>query len=89
MPPQTNIVPNVNVEQNAKEEEYKIVNLNGVVGEFKNVKNKYAGLNEMKLGFNATVAEYIGEFDYVINPIIYNMYANIKPMNNSVRKENN
>lgn len=75
--------------QNSKEEEYKLVNLNGVIGEFKEDKGKYAGLNEMKLGFNSTVAEYIGEFDFVINPLIYNMYANIKPVNNSVKKENN
>ena len=75
--------------QNAKEEEYQIVNLNGVIGEFGEVKGQYAGLNDMKLGFNATVAEYVGEFDYIINPMLYKMYANVKPVNNGVKKENN
>lgn len=74
--------------QNATEEEYELVNLNGVVGEFQE-KNKYSGLNEMKLGYNATIAEYIGEFDLTINNFIYNMYSNIKPINSNVKDKIN
>ena len=74
--------------QNATEEEYELVNLNGVVGEFKE-NNKYSGLNEMKLGYNATIAEYIGEFDLTINNLMYNMYSNIKPINNNVKDKIN
>lgn len=74
--------------QNATEEEYEIVNLNGVVGEFKE-KNKYSGLNEMKLGYNSTIAEYIGEFDLTINNFMYNMYSNIKPINSNVKDKIN
>lgn len=74
--------------QNATEEEYELVNLNGVVGEFKE-QNKYSGLNEMKLGYNATIAEYIGEFDLTINNLMYNMYSNIKPINNNVKDKIN
>lgn len=48
-------------------------NLNGIVGEFKEI-NKYSGLNEMKLGYNASAIEYIGEFDLIINKTIYNIY---------------
>ena len=48
-------------------------NMNGIVGEFKE-KNKYSGLNESKLGYNADAIEYIGEFDYIINKTIYNIY---------------
>lgn len=55
------------------EEEYSYFNLNGIVGEFKE-KNKYSGLNEMKLGYNASAIEYIGEFDLIINKTIYNIY---------------
>ena len=47
--------------------------LNGIVGEF-NEDNKYSGLNEMKLGFNAHAIEYIGEFDLIINKTVFNMY---------------
>ena len=54
-------------------EEYQYFNLNGIVGEFKE-KNKYSGLNEMKLGYNASAVEYIGEFELVINKVIYNIY---------------
>lgn len=54
-------------------EGYNYFNLNGIAGEF-NEKNKYSGLNEMKLGFNASAIEYIGEFDLVINKTMYNMY---------------
>ena len=55
------------------EEELSHFNLNGIVGEFKE-KNKYSGLNEMKLGYNASAIEYIGEFDLIINKTIYNIY---------------
>ena len=51
----------------------KYLNLNGIVGEFER-KNKYSGLNEMKLGFNSTITEYIGEFDIVLNNFSYNLY---------------
>ena len=51
----------------------KYFNMNGIVGEFKET-NKYSGLNESKLGYNADAVEYIGEFDYVINKTVYNIY---------------
>ena len=54
-------------------EEYKYFNLNGITGEF-NEKNKYSGLNEMKLGFNASAIEYIGEFDLIINKTVFSIY---------------
>ena len=51
----------------------KYINLNGIVGDFEN-KNEYSGLNESKLGFNATITEYIGEFDIVLNNFAFNLY---------------
>ena len=59
------------------QEEFKYFNLNGIVGEFKE-KNKYSGLNEMKLGYNASAIEYIGEFDLIINKTVYNIYQKRK-----------
>ncbi len=53
----------------------KYLNMNAVVGEF-TAKNPYSGLNEMKLGFNTVVTEYIGEFDLVLNNFTYNLYKN-------------
>lgn len=55
----------------------KYLNLNAIVGEFEK-KNKYGGLNESKLGFNATVTEYIGEFDIILNNFTYNLYKKFK-----------
>lgn len=52
---------------------YKYLNMNAVVGEFAK-KNPYSGLNEMKLGFNTIVTEYIGEFDLILNNFTYNLY---------------
>ena len=57
-------------------ENLKYINLNGVVGNFAE-KNEYSGLNEMKLGYNSTVTEYIGEFDIIINNFSYNLYKNL------------
>lgn len=51
----------------------KYLNLNGVVGDFEN-ENEFSGLNESKLGFNAIITEYIGEFDIVLNTFAYNWY---------------
>lgn len=52
---------------------FKYLNLNAIVGEFQE-KNQYSGLNEMKLGFNTTITEYLGEFDIVLNNFSYNLY---------------
>ena len=48
-------------------------NMNGIVGEFKE-HNKYSGLNEAKLSYNADAVEYIGDFELVINKAVYNIY---------------
>ena len=51
----------------------KYINFGGIVGDFDN-PNEYSGLNESKLGFNATVTEYLGEFDIILNNFSYNLY---------------
>ena len=66
----------------------KYLNLNAIVGEFKN-KNQYSGLNEMKLGFNSTVTEYIGEFDIIINNLTYNLYKNLNKDKKPNKKQAN
>ncbi len=53
---------------------YKYINLGGVVGDFES-ENEYSGLNEMKLGFNSIVTEYVGEFDIILNNFSYNLYS--------------
>lgn len=63
-------------------EKYQYFNLNAIVGEFVK-KNKYSGLNEMKLGFSSSAIEYIGEFDYILNPLIYKFYLKNKVQRNT------
>lgn len=58
-------------------EKLKYFNLNAISGNF-DKKSKYAGLNEMKLGYNSMVTEYIGEYDIILNNLKYNLYKNIK-----------
>jgi len=56
-----------------KGEGFKYINLNAVVGEFnKEDLGKYNTLNDIKLSFNSTVIEYVGEFDLIINEMVYN-----------------
>lgn len=58
-------------------EKLKYFNLNGISGNF-DKKSKYAGLNEMKLGYNSVVTEYIGEYDIILNNLKYSIYKNMK-----------
>lgn len=58
-----------------KNENLLYLNLNAVVGDWnKEDLGKYKTLNNIKLSFNSTVIEYIGEFDLVINDIVYNKF---------------
>ena len=58
-----------------KSEGFLYINLNAVVGDFnKEDLGKYHTLNDIKLSFNATVMEYIGEFDLVINERVYKKF---------------
>lgn len=58
-----------------KKEGFLYLNLNAVVGDFnKEDLGKYSTLNNIKLSFNSTVMEYIGEYDLVINERIYNKF---------------
>ena len=60
----------------------KYFNMNGIVGEFKG-NNKYSGLNESKLGYNAEAIEYIGEFDLILNKFMYKIYKRKQKKNQS------
>ncbi len=61
----------------AKKEKFKYVNLNGITGNFEEEEGKFQGLNEMKLGYHAVITEYVGEFDFIINGLTYNLYRNL------------
>ena len=50
--------------------DYDFIDLNGITGDFSK-ENPYKGLNEFKQGFNPLSFEYIGEYDFIINPGLY------------------
>ena len=50
--------------------DYDFIDLNGITGDFSK-DNPYKGLNEFKQGFNPLSFEYIGEYDFIINPGLY------------------
>ena len=52
---------------------YKYINLGSITGNF-NSTSKYYALLSSKLGFNSSILEYIGEFNMVINPLMYFIY---------------
>lgn len=60
-------------------EKYKRFNLGGMTNP--NINNeKYNGLNEFKLSFNARCVEYAGDFELITNSTLYNLYRNSKPI---------
>lgn len=52
---------------------YQYINLGAVTGNFDSSKKSYQILAD-KVGFNSSIIEYIGEFDLVINPMMYKIY---------------
>lgn len=67
-------------------EKYKRFNLGGMTNP--NIKNdKYKGLNEYKLSFNARCIEYIGDLELITNNTLYNLYRNSKPIRYILKKD--
>ncbi len=67
-------------------EKYKRFNLGGMTNP--NIKNeKYKGLNEFKLSFNARCVEYVGDFELITSPGIYNLYRNSKPIRYILKRD--
>lgn len=54
---------------------YKYFNFGGV-SNIKLENNKFKGLNDFKLNFNANVTEYIGDFELITNRPLYFVYKN-------------
>ena len=68
-------------------EKYKRFNLGGMTNPNLN-NDKYKGLNEFKLSFNARCVEYIGDLELVTNNAIYAIYRNSKPFRYILNKKN-
>ena len=55
------------------ETEIEEFDLNAISGDFSK-DNIFKGLNTLKLGYNSEAVEYIGEFNLIINKIMYSLY---------------
>ena len=53
--------------------DYKYINIGAVTGNFDS-NSKYYPILESKLGFNSSILEYIGQFNIILNPIMYKIY---------------
>lgn len=67
-------------------EKYKRFNLGGMTNPSIS-NNKYNGLNEFKLNFNARCIEYIGDFELVTSSTLYNLYRNAKPIRYILKRD--
>ena len=67
-------------------EGYRKFNLGGMTNP--NLKTeKYSGLNEYKLSFNARCIEYAGDFELITNQGLYNLYRNSKPLRYILKRD--
>ena len=67
-------------------EKFKKFNLGGMTNP--TVKNdKYNGLNEYKLSFNARCVEYIGDLELITNQALYSLYRNSKSFKYILKKD--
>ena len=64
--------------ENAINEGYQIFDFFGTTGD-QDPKNPVAGIHLFKKRFGGEYIEFIGEFDYILNPIIYFGYTKIFP----------
>ena len=67
-------------------EGYRKFNLGGMTNP--NLKTeKYSGLNEYKLSFNARCIEYAGDFELITNQGLYTLYRNSKPLRYILKRD--
>ena len=69
-----------------KQGKYKRFNLGGMTNPNLN-NDRYKGLNEFKLSFNARCVEYIGDLEIITNNTLYTLYRNSKPIRYILNKK--
>lgn len=52
----------------------EVYDFGGISGDLEDQDNHLYGLYRFKRGFNGYVEQFVGEFDYVINPLVNNLY---------------
>ena len=78
--------------RNAKKEGIEIFDEFGTIGE-PNGQNSLVGIHNFKKKWGGEYLEFVGEFDYVLNRLLYFMYMKLIPVrrklvNRKLRKEN-
>lgn len=64
---------------------YKTLNLGGIA-QVTLKENKYAGLNQFKLNFNAYAVEYIGDLELIVNHPLYLLNKTVSPIPDILKK---
>lgn len=59
----------------AKEKNLKYFDLWGSLGPSPDVNDAWYGFHRFKAGYNPTPVEFIGSYDLVANPLLYNLYS--------------
>lgn len=52
----------------------RVYDFGGISGDIRNESNPHYGLWRFKHGFNGYMVEFVGEYDYVIQPLVYKAY---------------
>lgn len=66
--------------------QFEYLNLGGISGDFSS-SNPYYGLSRFKLGFGATIYEYIGEYDLVLSKMSYDTLLSSGRLATEFKKE--
>ena len=69
--------------QDAFNEGYKVFDVFGTIGD-PNGNSHLLGLHDFKKKWGGEYTEFIGEFDYVLNPILYFSYMKINPIRHKI-----
>ena len=69
----------------SKEHNIKIYDQFGTIGDLSKT-NKRLGLHEFKKKFGGDYIEFIGEFDYIVNPVLYFLFTKMVPFYRKIVK---
>lgn len=58
-----------------KEKNLKVFDMWGSLGETPNEKDPWYGFHRLKMGYGPTLVKFLGSYDLVLNPLLYNAYV--------------
>lgn len=64
----------------------EIYDFGGISGDLENEDNPLYGLYRFKRGFNGYVEQFVGEYDYVMKPLIYKLFNFANKMRKKLRR---